>query len=259
MKRNLGILTVAATALTATSVGAATPCDEPLKMGWENWPPYQIKQDGAPKGIDMDTMRAIAKETGCKIKWVESPWKRQLRSVKKGNIDAALTANYTEDRDKYGTFSEKYLDYESVLWVPSNHNGNYSSLKEFLEAGNTVGVARGFTYGDKADKLLKSGKYKDQVKQNNKVVLNIRMTAAQRVDGTIGNRYTIGYQAKQNGVRGKIRATDAIVQSSPVHILWSEKSVPKDVIKAWDKAIVKLRNDGTFQEIVDKYTAASGS
>lgn len=145
------------------------------------------------------------------------------------------------------------------MWVSANHDGNYSSLKSFLEAGNSIGVARGFTYGEETDKLLKSDKYKDQVKQNNKVVLNIRMTAAQRVDGTIGNRYTIGYQAKQNGVRGKIRATDAIVQSSPVHILWSEESVPNDVIKAWDKAIVKLRKNGTFQDIVDKYTAASGS
>lgn len=258
-KRVLAALALAGTVVPMGSAAASSPCDEPLKFGWEAWPPYQFKADGKLQGIDVDIARALADETGCEVEWTGLPWKRHLKMVDKGTMDAAMAGSYTKERDTYITYSEPYLPYESILWVSAENDTEYTSLVDFLDEGNALGVARGYTYGEDTDKLLKMDKYADQVTRNDKVMFNIRMAAKGRIQGTLGNRYTIAYRAKENNIRNKIRATKAVVQSSDIHIMWSEESVPQKVVDAWDNAIVKLKENGTFQEIVNKYTKASGS
>jgi len=242
---------VLAMAAPASAQGA---CDRTFKVSWEPWPPYQIDQgDGPPTGIDMEMVKAVAEEVGCDVKFVELPWKRQLRQIKKGKIDLTPAANYTEKRDEFAHYSEPYLDFESILWVNAGDSEGYNSLKDFLDGGKRLGVTQGWTYGDTADKLIDMGEYQKQIDKNSKVKLNIRMTAAGRVDGTLGNRYTIAYQAKEQGVRENIRRTNAVVQSAPVHIIFSEKSVSKETVETWSDAIKKLKKNGTIEEITKEF------
>ncbi|ODN42191.1 substrate-binding periplasmic protein [Piscirickettsia litoralis] len=64
--------------LTLTSF--ANPCDNKiLKVGWEDWPPYQYRdQNNQITGLDIELIQHLAKAANCKIKLIERPWKRQL-------------------------------------------------------------------------------------------------------------------------------------------------------------------------------------
>ena len=246
--------------LVATPGLAAEVCERPLNIGHEEWAPFEFSGNGETlKGINVEIHKAIAEKTGCDITWVKSPWKRLLRQVEQGELDVANTASITEERSAYANFSTSYLSYEAVLFLGADDTAQYDSLRAFMDAGNDIAIARGYAYGDEADTLLAKDQYADQVEVMNKPELSVRMVAAGRIDGTIGNRYTLGYTAREDGVADKIRATDTVVQSDPVHFMFSKESVPQKVIDAYDEAITELKADGTIQKIVDDYTGQAGS
>jgi polar amino acid transport system substrate-binding protein len=260
MKARIAALTFAATAMTATSAMAAGSCDATIKVGYTDWPPFQIPQkDGPPKGIDIDIHRALEEIHGCEIKFKKEPWKRTLRGLKKGSTDVANTANKSPEREKYGNFSASYLPYKAVLFQQAGDDRSFESLTDFLDKGNKLSIVIGYDYGDKTNKIVKMDKYADQINEVKNPKLSVRLVAAGRVDGTIGNRYTLGYTARENNVVSKIRATDTIIQSEPVFFMFSKKSVSQDVIDHFNTAIKKLKDQGRIQEIVNKYTSAASS
>ncbi|SDG28919.1 polar amino acid transport system substrate-binding protein [Limimonas halophila] len=251
------IATVAATLIVGFSAhtAAAGACEDPLKPAWNNWPPYMMPGDDGPKGIDPDILRAVAEEMGCEISWQKMPWKRTKLMLKKGQVDIGTQANINEKRKKYANFSDPYMKFQSALWKRSSDNTEYSSLEDFLSKGKKLRVLRGFEYGENVDSLINK-KYKDQIAKADSIKINAKMLAAGRADGTLGNPFVVGYQAKQAGVVDKIEQS-VTIQSSPVHFMLSKKSVPQNEIKAMNKALAKLKENGTIQNIVKKYTGTT--
>ena len=248
--------TALATAFVALSVStaAAEVCDRPLTVGFETpWPPFQIKEGGEFKGIDAEIIREIGDRTGCEMNIEETPWKRQLRGAKTGEIDIVPAANKTDERDEYSLWTIDYLPYSSILWVDSKDSTNYESLEEFLMSGKSFGKIRGVTLGEKTDEMT-SEKYKDQVKENRNTELNLKMISAGRLDGVVDNALVVGYVAKQEGIRDDIRRTDVTVLSDPLYFLLSEKSMTDEIVQAFNEALKEMKSDGTIQNIVDKYT-----
>jgi polar amino acid transport system substrate-binding protein len=257
MKRSL----IALAAIMAASPALAGPvCERPISIGYEDWPPFEIPAEGGePTGINPDIHRALAEITGCEIKWIKAPWKRVLRKVESGDLDIANTASVTEERSQYANFSTSYLDYEAILFLHSDDTASYGSLRDFMDAGESLGIALGYSYGNEADSLLAEEAYKGQVQELKSPALTTKLLAAGRIDGTIGNRYTLGYTARENGVRDDLRATNTVVQTDPVHFMFSKESVSQTVIDGFNKAIEQLKADGTIDKIVAKYTGGAGS
>lgn len=248
--------TALATAFVALTVSTASaePCPDPIKVGWEHWPPFNISDGESVKGIDPDILRAVAEEAGCEVNFQEVPWKRLLRGIETGKMDLAMAANKTPERSKYAVFSDNYLPYQATLWVSSDDETTYKSLEDFLKKGNRLGAESGATFGEKADRILNMDDYKDQIKFNNSSKLNIRMLASGRLDGLLENGITAGYMAKEEGLRDKIRKTEVVPQNAHIRYMLSKKTTSEETIDALNQAIAHLKNDGTIDEIVLKYT-----
>ena len=242
----------------SSPVMASDVCDEPLKIGYEKFFPFEGKENGEMVGINIDMQEKISKKIGCNIVWMESPWKRLLRSVKNGEIDIANTASINPEREKYANFSIPYLPYEAILFVGKGARNTADSLKSYLDDGHSLAIVREYDYGENTMSLLEKKEYEKQIKVTSSPELSVRIVAAGRVDATIGNRYTLSHTAQENGLRDKITATNTVVQSSPIHVMFSKKSVPQKVIDAYNAAIEDLKEDGTIQAIVDKYTGQTG-
>ena len=242
----------------SSPVMASDVCDEPLKIGYEEFFPFEGKENSEMVGINIDIQEKISRKIGCNIVWVESPWKRLLRSVENGEIDIANTASINPKREKYANFSIPYLPYEAILFVGEGSKNTANSLKSYLDEGHSLAIVREYDYGEETMSLIEKKEYKEQINVTNAPELSVRIVAAGRVDATIGNRYTLSHTAQENGVRDKITATNTVVQSSPIHFMFSKKSVPQKVIDAYNEAIVDLKAEGAIQVIVDKYTGQTG-
>lgn len=240
---------------TAVSSPAFAACDDPIKVGWEPWPPFQIPtESGAPNGIDPDILREIGARTGCEITFHETPWKRHLRMVANGDLHIAPAANKTAERDAYAKWTVSYMPYEAILWTDAEASSSFDSLKAYLDAGHSVGIIRGITLGEKMDALLAQPEYADQVRENKSTKINIRMIAAGRLDGLVDNATTTGYIAKQENLRDEIKPSELVVQSDDIHFMFSDTATPQETIDLFDEAIREMKADGTIQKIVGEYT-----
>jgi polar amino acid transport system substrate-binding protein len=208
------------------------------------------------QGINVRILRRLAAMTGCSFEWKQYPWKRTLRLVRKGEVDVATTANKTPERRIYAHFSQAYLPYEAILFVKAGTSTSYENLRAFLERGKRLAVVQEYTYGDHTDALLASDPFRKQVYATYNVDENVRALAHGRVDGTIGNRYTLAYAAHQVGVRDDIRATGTVVQREPVHFMFSKKSVPKRLVRTFNAAIADLKADGRLTALARGYVQA---
>lgn len=251
MRRTMmtGLATAAAMALTAPALA----CDDTLTVGYEDWPPYEMTGPAGPEGINIRILEQIAAMTGCELAWKKMPWKRVLWSVKTGQLDMAMTANKTPERKVYARFSAPYLPYEAVLFVPAGDPTRYDGLRDFLRRGNTMTKVLSYTYGDDNDALLESDRYGAQVYRTWGVDESIRAVANGRVDGTVGNRYTMLHAARTAGIRDAIRATNTVVQREPVHFMFSRATVGTDTIARVNDAIAQLKADGRIRKMARSY------
>jgi len=251
------IATLAATFMLGVSAtpAVAAVCEDPLSAAMANWPPYQINADSGWKGIEVDFLNELTERMGCQWEVKEMPWSRGLKMIEQGKVDVGTEAGITEERQEFANFSDPYVNFQSSLWVSASDDTNYDSLKDFLEQGNKLRIKRGFEYGDKVNEMVRET-YADQVSAGDNLQQNVKMLAAGRTDGTLGNPFVVGYQAKQAGVADKVQK-GVTIQSEPMHIMFSKKSVTQETIEAANKAIAEMKKDGTIVEIVKKHTGTT--
>ncbi len=245
-------------ALAVNGVGMAAPagesvCPDPLVQGWEPWPPYQIPRDGAPTGIDIAIVKAIAAEMDCELGYRQMPWTRLLDSIAAGDVDFAVQANYTQRRAAFAYYSDPYLPYETRLIVEAGARQDYPDLQSFLDAGKTVGVVRGYDYGSEVDRLLRRKPYRDQVVEAYTVGAHVKPLAIARVDGVIAEPAVFAHAAQQAGLRDEIAVTDLVVTQVRTYAIFSKASTSRATVRAFNKAMAEVRNRGRFQRIIERY------
>ena len=92
----LTALLVLALCLVSLPVQAVTLCyDNGEQYPW-------ILKDG--KGLNIILLESVAAKTGEKLELTGMPWKQCLEGVKKGTIDGAFAASYSDERAKFAVY-----------------------------------------------------------------------------------------------------------------------------------------------------------
>jgi len=249
--RNSLVVAVLASLLVAGSAVAA-PCA--LKLGWESYAPYQMKVGDDVGGFEVEMFAVAAKEAGCTFSAKEVPWKRLMVDLEAGRMDAAMGVTRTPEREAYLSFTDTYRNDEMVLFVRKNEAGKYplSGADDVVKTKLKLGVVGGYEYGEALEKIKVAAPA--QIDESSGTDLNIRKLLAGRVDGFLEAR-EVGVQTiKDAGVVDKIEVHPFVFSSGPVHFAFSKKSVDPETAGRFDAALVRLKADGRFQAIVDKYS-----
>jgi polar amino acid transport system substrate-binding protein len=237
----------------ALGPAAAAVCEEPLVQGWQPWPPYQIASEDGPKGIDIEIVQAIAEEMGCEVGYRQMPWTRLLNSIESGDVDFAVQANYSPDRAAFAYYSDAYLPYVTKLIVPNGERTRYDDLEAFLEAGNRLGVMQGYRYSKEVDALLADASYAGQVFEGYHLDAHMEPLVRGRLDGVIAEKYVFLQEARQAAVLDSVTVTDVTVSRAPTYGIFSKKSTSAELVEAFNSAMAKVRERGTFEKILARY------
>lgn len=247
------IALLAALAGPALEAGPATaqdgPCDDPLVMGWEHRPPFQVRAPDGPEGLDIALIEAIADEMGCAVRFERASWAENLAGVESGRLDLATQATYTEARAAYARYSDRYFDETMVLFAPVDRTGRHDSLDAFLNAGYRVARAEGWTFGAETDSLLAEYAEQDQVITEPTLRAALTAVTEQRADGVLGRRLMVPHMAEARNMAQPLRPLD-VVQQTPVHVIFSRAAVPEATVTAFNDAMAELRESGRFEDIV---------
>ncbi|OZG72767.1 hypothetical protein BTA51_14695 [Hahella sp. CCB-MM4] len=130
--------------------------EEPIKVarGDENYPPMEYVENGQLTGFHIELVSRVLADLGHRVEFVNLPWKRALRQLEKGNVDAVTFMSKTEARSHYTIFHPQNILSVSHLAFIRNRladarfpfNGNLDSVKN-----QRVVVPLGFKFGNHFD------------------------------------------------------------------------------------------------------------
>ncbi len=208
------------------------------------FPPFEyVGDDGEPDGFDIALIKAVGEELGVKVV-VENMDFDSLVSAIGSKIDVAIAGmTVTEERKQSVDFSESYFDAVQHVLVPA---GSDISSKDDL-VGKKIGVQLGTT-GDFLVEDIEGA----TAQQYNKAVDAVNDLVNGRVDAVIVDSNPAGVFAKN--FEGAIKDLDGADFGFEVENY--AIAIPKgdsELKTAIDNALKKLKENGTYDELVKKY------
>ncbi|OOE67489.1 hypothetical protein BZG25_00265 [Salinivibrio sp. ML198] len=256
------IATLSATAIAATALTGSLLSGPALALETSSlkacgdgagWPPYTFEKGGQVQGYDVDVLDAIFGKEGVDVSVEMPPWKRCVLQTKAGNYDIALSASYSEERDKNYLLTDYYYTLQpSYIYSTSQHpNGLNINSVDDLNGLRMCGLL-GYNYtgfGVDDSKVRKSAKSFEQL---------VQKTEAGRCDVFLA-RYEIlaGFKVSQGTdyLAGGMKAEPIPGNSGDkFHMMISREHPEAMEIKATlDAGFESMRNAGELQSILDTY------
>ncbi len=227
-----------------------------ITAGWEPYEPYQFKKRRDNfTGLDLDILKAAFNEAGCKIEFVEMPWKRMLLSVEDGNINVVMGASRLPEREKYAVFSQPYRDESFSIFMRKNgkHTYKIQRLEDLIRYNIKLGIVRGYFYGKKFDEAMTNPGFKELVEEAKDDETNIKKLEGERVDALLIDPYVGIARMKKTGFLNKIYKTPLTLTTEPIHAMFSKKSVSAETVKSFNEGLNKIKKNGKMNQIFKKY------
>jgi arginine/ornithine transport system substrate-binding protein len=251
MKKLWVVVAVLALALSAASLQAKDW--KKIRVGVEGaYPPFSyVTPDGELAGFDIDIAKALVAAMDAEIQLVPQDWDGIIPALMARKYDAIIASmSITEERKKKVAFSNKYYNTPAKFVCKKGEMTEFSpdSLK-----GKKVGVQRATIH----DRYLTDNYGKDvEIKRyatQDEAYLDL---VAGRVDLLLADSVAIsdGFLNKPEGqdyafVGPDLNDPKWFGEGTGIAI----RKEDKDLVEKFNQAIEKIRADGTYKKIQDKY------
>ncbi len=204
--------------------------------------PYEYLEGDKITGFDIDFMNAIGKEIGYEVHWVNMGFDGLLPALQMNKVDAVIAGmSQTPERQKAVDFSMPYMFTKSEHYVIVNENSSIVKKEELKD--KKVGVQIGTIQEEFTIQLggipqiynAWTGALMDL--QQNKI-------SAVIIADVSGNAYL----ANMKG----LKKTDVVIDNQPGASIAFRKG-ETELVKSVNEAILKLRDDGTYLQLLEKY------
>ncbi|RLQ98319.1 amino acid ABC transporter substrate-binding protein [Falsibacillus albus] len=201
--------------------------------------PFSVtNDDGTMSGFDVDVAEAVAKELGLEPVQKKFKFAGIVEGVKSGRFDAAVASHtITPDRQKKVDFTTPY--YYSGPQIFTRPDSDIKTVDDLK--GKEVAVSKGSTYADIAKKYTKN------IKQYDSDVVALEALSKGKHDAVITD-YLTGKEAIGSGL--DLKGQQLIERSEQAIAVAKDNDKLKEKI---NKALEKLRKDGTLKKISEKY------
>lgn len=250
--RSTKTILAAATTL-ALSLGAAQAQDQmQIKIGTEGaYPPFNtLEADGTLTGFDIDIAEALCEEMNAECEFVTQDWDGMIPALVAGKFDAIIASmSITEERKQTVDFSNKYYNTPPAIAVPKDSDIE-AATDEALD-GRAIGAQSATTHSNYAEEKLSSADLRlyptpDEYKLD---------LASGRIDAVIDDVVVLSeWLDTEDGACCKILDTltpDPVINGEGAGV--AIRKGEDELREAFNAAIEAIREDGTYQEINDKY------
>ncbi|MEX0427532.1 transporter substrate-binding domain-containing protein [Nocardioides sp. DS6] len=198
------------------------------------------------KGFDIDIVNAVAKGMDLKLAVLDEDF-NSLKSglaLNAGTCDLVASAlTITDDRKKNLDFTDGYYDSKQSLLVPEG-----SSIKSIEDlAGKNVGVQQGTTGKDYAEKNAKGAKIVTFPSDAEE----FQAIKAGQVDALLQD-LPVNLTHEQAGGYTIVQQFDTDEEYG-----FAAKKGNDELVKEVDEQLAKLKKDGEYQKLYDKYFKVS--
>ena len=208
------------------------------------FPPFEyVGDDGKPDGFDIALIKAVGEELGVEVVIENMDFDSLVSAIGSKNDVAIAGMTVTDERKQSVDFSESYFDAVQHVLVPAD--SDISSYDDLV--GKKIGVQLGTT-GDFLVEDIEGA----TAQQYNKHVDAVNDLLNGRVDAVIVDSNPASVFAEN--FDGKIKDLDGAdfgfeVENYAIALPKGDSEL-KDAI---DKALKKLKENGTYDKLVEKY------
>lgn len=223
---------------------------------WEPWEPYQLENErGELTGLGIDVVRAVLENMDEPAGWQKTPWKRVIKDLKEGHLDAGLGASITQERKEWALFSDPYRQESAVLFVRKEKKDQYDfkSLEDIIGSDFTLGVTRGYYYGPEYERLIKQKDFSDRVEEVKVNENNYRKLQRGRIDGFLADPVSGTAGLKSLGIWDEVAPHPMKVFSNDIHVIFSKKRVGPEYVEKFNKSLEQVRKSGKYDRIMNRY------
>jgi polar amino acid transport system substrate-binding protein len=239
-----------------TQLFAASPCQRPLVVGWDVWPPYHFKDEkGQMQGLAVEVLVELARRADCPLQFVQMPWKRTLTELADGKIDLAMEVLKTPERERVMQYSLPYRP-SSVHFFARKKEGrwSFSTLAEINKLGRVViGVSRGDSYGVVLDQWLIAPPPNVSVDVAPTMEVNLRKLQLGRVDLVLGDLFATQAALYDLKLADQIVPLAQEWPTQDAHFAFSRISVGEPVFLAFQQALDGMMKDRALKKIQRRY------
>ena len=219
-----------------------------LRVGTDaTYPPFEWVDTatGQVEGFDVDLVREICKEIGCKVDFVVVPFDGIIAGLVSGKYDMiASTFTITPARAKEVAFSDPYYDGGQAIAVP-RYDTTTAGVDDLR--GKTIAVQLGTTGERRASQIPDA----EIISFENIGAAFIDMENG-RVDAVINDKPTTELIIRQRG-EAKIVGPTLTAEEYGFAVTHNDKNL----LAAINRALAKIRTDGRFESIRAKWFGQS--
>ena len=235
---------------TSTPAGQkATPKkDKYIIASDSSFAPFVFQDDSNQyTGIDMELIKAIAKDQGFTVEVTNPGFDAAINSVQAGQADGIIAGmSVTDARKKTFDYSDPYYTANSILAVKDSSNiKSYEELK-----GKTVGVKTGTASQTFLEE--NKSKYGYSIKTFSDAASMYDSLNTGSVAAVMDDEPVVKYAIKQGK---KLKTPIEGTPSGKVAFAVKKGSNP-ELIEMFNNGLANLKESGKYQEILDKYLAS---
>ena len=204
--------------------------------------PYEYLEGDEITGFDIDFMNAIGKEIGYEVQWVNMGFDGLLPALQMNKIDAVIAGmSQTPERQKAVDFSMPYMFTKSEHYVIVNENSPIVKKEELKD--KKVGVQIGTI---QEEFTIALGGIPQIYNAWTGALMDLQQDkiSAVIIADVSGNAYL----ANMKG----LKKVDVVIDNQPGASIAFRKG-ETELVKSVNEAILKLRDDGTYLQLLEKY------
>lgn len=225
----------------------AVPCmAQSLTIYTENWPPLNYANDGKIEGMAVEIVQALQARLGNKNPIALVPWARGYRAVQEEPNVLLFSIGRSPEREKLMYLLGPIAVSSTVLYTRQGNAERLLALGEELYK-LPVGAYRSSIFADTAKK--KGFIHIDQAPTPQ---ISAKMLLAKRFDLWVESSLSVASILKETGHTADEVEKVMVLDSLELYLAFSPRT-SNSTVKAWASALRRLKKDGDFQKIHQKW------
>jgi polar amino acid transport system substrate-binding protein len=237
-RRLLGLL-----AVLTFGLSGLVQAQEVLRVATDpTFPPFEYTEGGKRVGFDVELIEAIAKVLNRRVEWTDIDFKGLIPGLLAKRFDVAASAIYiTDDRKKVVDFTDSYYPGGLVIMTAK-------SDQRIQGPGDLKGKKVAVQVGTKSVNFLKENfpsVERIEVEKNQEM---FQLVEVGRADAAVTGKPAAKLYAR---TRGTLQVVET--QLTVEEYGYALRKDEPELIMQFNDALKKLKADGTYQQLVNKY------
>lgn len=212
--------------------------------------PFESQNEkGEIVGFDIDVVKAIAKEAGIEVKFINTPWEGIFNALVQGDRDLVVSSvTINDERKQTMDFSQPYFDAQQLIAVKADSKvTRFDQLKKLK-----VGVQTGTTGDETVTKLL--GKNSTNIKRFESTPMALQELQAGGVDAVVADNGVVVHHVANNPASAFKTVSDTAFAPEQYGI--AVKKGNAELLGKLNQGLAAIKANGTYDKIYTQYFGA---